>query len=352
MSKEELSRRDFLRKTSLATAGAIVTAASVSKAAQTKKPVDTSKILNYNENMEYRRLGKTNLMVSACAMGGHWKRVNVMNQDLVKNRTEVMSRLIDVGINYVDACWGGEVMTYSQALKGRRDKMYLALSNGSKEPRNPEWRTAKKLLESLDQLLTDSGQDYTDLWRITMYEPGGRHSFDTSCEVALALEKAKQQGKARFGGFSTHDRRWTKFMIDYFPQIDAVCFPYTAMSKKAPKGSLFDALKKNDVGAFGIKPFASNSLFKGDSSPGNPHEEEDNRRARMAIKNVLASTDTIIPIPGLISIPQVDNIVLAIKERREGDLGAVEKAEWDGVATEMWNNLPANYQWLKDWEYV
>ena len=72
----------------------------------------------------------------------------------------------------------------------------------------------------------------------------------------------------------------------------------------------------------------------------------------MAIKNVLASTDTIIPIPGLISIPQVDNIVLAIKELREGDLGAVEKAELHGAATEMWNNLPANYQWLKDWEYV
>ena len=34
--------------------------------------------------------------------------------------------------------------------------------------------------------------------------------------------------------------------------------------------SLFTALKEHDVGAFGIKPFASNSLFKGDSSPGSP----------------------------------------------------------------------------------
>ena len=34
---------------------------------------DTSKIRNYNEQMEYRRCGKTGLMVSAVALGGHWK---------------------------------------------------------------------------------------------------------------------------------------------------------------------------------------------------------------------------------------------------------------------------------------
>jgi predicted aldo/keto reductase-like oxidoreductase len=311
--------------------------------------MDASKILNYNENMEYRRLGKTDLMVSAVAMGGHWKRINVMNQDFDKNRHEVVSRLIDVGINYIDACWGGEVKAYSKALKGRREKMYLALSNGSKEPRYEEYRTAKKLLQSLDELLLESKQDYTDLWRITALEPGGRHSFNTSCEIVTAIEKAKQQGKARFGGFSTHDRRWIKFMVEYFPQIDVVCFPFTTMSKAAPKGSLFAALKKHDVGAFGIKPFASNSLFKGDSSLGNPHAEEDDRRARMAIRYILYATE-LIPIPGLISIHQVNNVVEAIQERRELDLA--ELNELEGAAKETWANLPSEYEWLKEWQYV
>ena len=50
--------------------------------------------------------------------------------------------------------------------------------------------------ESLDETLQASGQDYTDLWRITCFEPGGRHSFNTSCEMIEALEKAKQLGKA------------------------------------------------------------------------------------------------------------------------------------------------------------
>jgi predicted aldo/keto reductase-like oxidoreductase len=353
MSLDNLSRRDFIKKTSAATAGTLV-AASAALADEKKKvdkPVDTSKILNYNENMEYRRFGKTDLMISAISMGGHWKRVDVMDQDLDKNRYEIVSKCIDSGINYIDACWGGEVMVYSKALKGRRDKMYLALSNGSKEPRNKNYRTAKKLLQSLDELLLASGQEYTDLWRITALEPGGRHSFDTSCEIVAAIEKAKQQGKARFGGFSTHDRRWTKFMIEYFPQVDAVCFPYTAMSKKAPKGSLFTALKKNDVGALGIKPFASNSLFKGDSSPGNPHEKEDDRRARMALRYILYSTD-IVPIPGLINDHQIDNVLLAIKERREQDLMGNIELETPVESDEGWASLPKNYEWLKEWEYV
>jgi len=354
MSSENLSRRDFIKKTSAATAGTLVAASAVMADENKKKeekPVDTSKILNYNENMEYRRFGKTDLMISAVSMGGHWKRVDVMNQDLDKNRHDVVSKLIDSGINYIDACWGGEVMIYSEALKGRRDKMYLALSNGSKEPRNKNYRTAKKLLQSLDELLLDSGQEYTDFWRITALEPGGRHTFDTCCEIVTALEKAKQQGKSRFGGFSTHDRRWIKFMIEYFPQIDMVCFPYTAMSKKAPKGSLFTALKKNDVGAFGIKPFASNSLFKGDSSPGNPNAEEDDRRARMAIRYILYSTD-IVPIPGLINDHQIDNMLLAIEERRQQDLMGNIELETPVEGDEAWANLPSNYQWLKDWEYV
>jgi aryl-alcohol dehydrogenase-like predicted oxidoreductase len=298
--------------------------------------VNTSKILNYNQNMEYRRHGKTNLMVSAVCLGGHSRS----NQ---AERNDIVSRAIDVGINYIDACWDNEVKRDAKALKGRRDKMYLALSHGAKEVRNDEFRTAKKLLQSLDELLRDSGQEYTDLWRITCYEPGGRHSFNTACEVVGALEKAKKQGKARFIGFSTHDRRWTKFMIEFFPQIDCVCFPFTTMSKAAPKDSIFETLKKYDIGAFGIKPFAAGSLFsRGDKT-------ERNRRARLAIRYIL-NTNTVIPIPGLNSIEHIDNIAKAVMERRQLDIK--EKAELDNANKQALAALPNNYQWLKNWQYV
>jgi aryl-alcohol dehydrogenase-like predicted oxidoreductase len=205
------------------------------------------------------------------------------------------------------------------------------------------------MLEGLDELLRESGQEYTDLWRIVCLEPGGQHSFNTSCEIVTALEKAKKQGKARFIGMSSHDRRWLKFMIEYFPQVDVVLFPYTAKSKRMPKDSIFDALKKCDAGAFGIKPFASNSIFKGTSAPDDPHAEEDNRMARLALRYILCNP-YIIPIPGLVTAQQVDNAALAVRERRQLDLA--ESARLENAMGRAWSKLPGHYQWLKNWEYV
>jgi aryl-alcohol dehydrogenase-like predicted oxidoreductase len=334
MGNEHMSRREFVRD---ATVTAATVAAGLSAATSaTAQPKDTTKILSDKPDMEYRRLGKTDAMVSAVCLGGHSRS----NQE---QRREIISRCMDAGINYIDACWDNEVKRDAKALKGRRDKVYLALSHGAKEVRNEDFRTAKKLLGSLDELLRDSGQEYTDLWRITCMEPGGRHTFNTACEIAKALETAKKQGKARFAGFSSHDRRWIQFMIEYFPQIDVVCFPFTTMSKRAPQDSLFDALKKRDVGAFGIKPFAAASLFGADD------REENDRRGRLAIRYIL-HTNTVVPIPGMNSIEQVDNVVKAIAERRQLDVK--ESAELEQAGQQAWASLPAHYQWLRNWEYV
>jgi len=351
MAGEGVSRRRFLRDASVTAAG-VVAGGLVSRARALSAAEEAAirRTPSYNPEMEYRRLGKTGLWVSAVGLGGHWKRINVMKQDFDENRRRVVYRCMEVGINYIDACCRAEVLAYSRALKGRRDKVFMALSYCGREVRNENYRTAKKLLESLDSLLAESKQEYTDLWRITCFEPGGRHTFNTSCEIVEALERAKKQGKARFVGISSHDRRWLKMMIEYFPQIEVVLFPYTAMSKVAPKDSLFDAVKKCDVGVFGIKPFASNSLFKGNSAPDSPYAEEDDRRARLAIRYILCNPAITAPIPGLISEHQVDNVALAIKERRQLDLK--ERAELERAGEQMWARLPGHYQWLKDWEYV
>jgi len=70
----------------------------------------------------------------------------------------------------------------------------------------------------------------------------------------------------------------------------------------------------------------------------------------MAIRYILCNPAITAPIPGLINTHQVDNVVAAIKERRE--LDKEEKAELKQAATEMWARLPEDYQWLKEWENV
>jgi predicted aldo/keto reductase-like oxidoreductase len=338
MERRKVTRRQFIRDSAVVATGAAVSFGFVpgrTGEASAAEAADTSKILNYHPNMEYRRLGKTNAMVSAVGLGGH-------SQADDKERSEIINRCLDIGINYIDSTGSGELLRDLKALGNRREKVYLGISETGREPRNPDFRTANQLVQVLDEMLRGAKLEHTDLWRITMYEPGGRHSFDTSCEVVEALERAKKQGKTRFIGLSSHDRRWFKFMIEYFPQIEVILFPFTTMSKAAPKDSLFEALKRRDVGAFGIKPFAAASLFTG-------KQEEDDRRARLAIRYILHS-DTVIPIPGINSATEVDNLAKAMMERRELDVK--EKAELHRAAGEMWANLPARYQWLKDWEYV
>jgi hypothetical protein len=58
----------------------------------------------------------------------------------------------------------------------------------------------------------------------------------------------------------------------------------------------------------------------------------------------------VIPIPGLNNVGEVDNVAKAVAERRQ--LDTEEKAELENAAGQAWANLPPNYQWLKNWEYV
>ncbi len=385
MDRNRFNRREFMTA-GTAGAGAVVAGlaqaqtkpaakakkAAPAKAAPAKTPSRRS-ILNFNENMEYRPLGKTGLMISAISLGGHWKRIGtVIGNDVapkryadndwtylklpgfMEARDRVLSHCIDVGINYIDCMAAPEVVAHGQLLKGRRDKIYFGYGWWPKEPRFPEWRDAKKLLAGLDENLKQAGLDYVDLWRITLPMEGVPDLSELQRVEEASIEgltRAKKQGKARFTGVSTHNRVWLKSLIEQYPDVIQVAiFPYTAASKELPTDSLFDTIKEYNVGTFGIKPFADNSLFMGDGSLNHPAAADDDRRARLALRYILNNPAITAPIPGMINVHQVDNAVQAIRERRQLDVK--EKAELDQAGQEMWARLRPGYEWLRDWEYV
>ena len=369
MVDSPLTRRAFVSGASTAAAGLALglAGAGIVRAGNPEK-ADTSKILNYNPDMEYRRCGRTGMTTSCVCLGGHWKRVDKIvpglfkggswlsakldNADFEQNRRDVVTRCIERGINHIDACTGEEVVTYAKALKGRRDKMYLHYSWYQKEARNAAWRTFEKLKEGFDAGLKEAGLDYVDVWRITCFEQSTRHTDAEMEAIAKVLEWAKKSGRARFTGISSHDQPHIKRMIETHPQqMEVIVTPYTAKTKVVddPNG-LWAAMRKHDVGWFGIKPFASGSVFQGDSSPGNPHEKTDNEMARLIIRYILCNPAITAPIPGMITMEQVDNMALAVLERRELDLQ--EKAQLDATMDRAWAQLPYHYQWLKNWETV
>jgi aryl-alcohol dehydrogenase-like predicted oxidoreductase len=307
--------------------------------------------------MEYRRLGKTGLQISALALGGHWKGLapvlgrpftgsgydetdfeNIRAADFVANRHAVVSRALELGINYIDACAPPEVLAYSQVLRGRRDRVYLGYSWHTREPRFPQWRTAARLVRGLEEGFAEAGLDYADLWRISLPvegvdDPGERLRIEEA--TAGALDLAKRRGLARFTGVSSHDASWLRMMIERYPtQIEVVLFPYTGASRPAA-GGLLDAARACDTGAIGIKPFGGGALFAGDG--------EDDARARLALRGILSNTALAATAPGMAGIAQVENAAQAVAEPR--GIGQEEQAALD----RLWTTAPA---WLRAWDRV
>jgi len=351
MSQSHVNRRQFVQASATAAAGLGVAGGVVGGPGEARADTDPKKTRSYNENMEYRRLGRTNLMVSAISMGGHWKRIPFQrgSDEFKKNRREVIHAALDHGVNYIDACWSGEVVEYAAALGNRREEIYFGFDWTL--GRNPKIvDTVEPLKRGLNDGLRETGLEYVDVWRITLREQTTRNTEQQIENVMAALEWGKKTGKARFTGVSTHHRPWIAEAVAKYPQLEVVITPYNAGSKEKPVGSMFDALRKHDVGMIGIKPFASGTVFQSRGEPDSPTKEEDDERARMCLRYALCCDVLAASIPGLITVDQVTNAARSVKERREFDLAEAQR--FQQMTDEMWANLPDHYQWLKEWEWV
>jgi aryl-alcohol dehydrogenase-like predicted oxidoreductase len=342
----------------------------------------TKDIVNYNSKMHYRRLGKTGLMLSEVSLGGHFKNrgggrfwdtfaKDEVPEDVSKNRTEVISASIEMGLNYLDITTAAECLLYGVALKGRREKMIVGADDHRLGPRNPANRNVKALMQNIDECLRRLQTDYLDIWRVQA-DMAGRNS-DADVEVMIeTFQKARDAGKARHFGISTHSRPWAQHVIEKFPEVEMFIFPCTARTKEKGQAptrdnveevnpgygadqskSIFESLKQNDVGLVTIKPFSGGSLFKGGGKFPviGVGSKQQNDLARLVLQCIISNPRITATVPGLTTIYEVENAARASDARLSG-MTPREKQWVARVTEEHWRQLPEEYQWLRDWEIV
>jgi len=383
--KSRLSRRAFIRNTSILAGGTVAGTLGGNAGADNccGGKIDTRKIVNYNEKMHYRRLGKTNLMLSEVSLGGHWKNRgggrywdtfanDEVPADVVKNRTEVISACIDVGINYLDITTAAECLAYGAALKGRREKMIVGADDHRLGPRNPANRNVKALTFNIDECLRRMKTDYLDIWRVQA-DMRGRNS-DEDVEIMIeAFQKAHKAGKTLHFGISTHSRPWAQHVIEKYPEVEMFIFPCTAKTREkgqkpikanvveASPGygsdqsqSIFTSLKKQDVGLVTIKPFFGGSLFKIPAKfpVMGVGDKNENDLARLTLQCILSNEVITATVPGLTTQYEVENAAMASYTRPVAKMTPADREWLEKITDEQWASLPQEYTWLRDWEVV
>jgi len=145
--------------------------------------------------MERRAFGNTDMVVSILGFGG----AEIGNADQ-RTVDRLLHSAMDAGLNMIDTaeCYGSSEELIGKALAGRRDDCYLFTKCGHAAGMDyPDWDPVL-LARSIDRSLERLKVDYVDVVHL--------HSCSEEVlrrgEVIEVLQRAKEQGKTRYIGYS------------------------------------------------------------------------------------------------------------------------------------------------------
>ncbi|MCA9838825.1 MAG: aldo/keto reductase, partial [Trueperaceae bacterium] len=209
--------------------------------------------------MEKRQLGKTDMQVSR--LGSGLSEIGYGGID-EKRAAEVLNNALDLGINFLDtaACYNVSEEFVGKSVAHRRTEYYLATKAGhvaggyEGEP----W-TAKTITDSIDRSLKRMNTDYLDLVQL--------HSCGLDVlqkgEAIEALQKAQQEGKTRYIGYSG-DNDAAVWAVES-GLFDTLQTSFNLVEQKA-RHTLFDKIREKGMGLIIKRPIA-NSAWGASSSP-------------------------------------------------------------------------------------
>lgn len=217
--------------------------------------------------MEYRRLGKSELVVSEISLGSWLTYGGAVEAERARS---CIDRAFDLGINFFDTAnvygHGAAESFLGDALAGR-DRSSYVLATKAYFPMSPTDKglsaaqVAKQSEASLRRLRTD----HVDLYQCHRYDR------DTPLEETMAaLTALVDQGKARYIGFS----EWTPDQIRAAAAIPGVARfvssqPEYSILHRKPEPEVFPLCASAGIGQIVWSPLAQGALT-GKYRPGQP----------------------------------------------------------------------------------
>src|SRR5580658_6241573 len=246
--KRGSTRRSFLKGAAIL--GATTVAERMSLAQGQQNPSHLS-VANSGETVPRRPLGRTDIQVSAMALGGYHLG-SARNQ---QEANEIVAQAMDAGINFFDNAWdyhdGHSEEVLGIALKGKRQQA-VVMTKVCTHGRGKDV-AMRQLEESLRRLQTD----HLDVWQIheVIYETDPELIFAQG-GAAEALLQAKQQGKVRAIGFTGHkDPSIHLRMLSHNFPFDTVQMPLNCLdaSFRSFETNVLPEARKQGIGVLGMK---------------------------------------------------------------------------------------------------
>jgi hypothetical protein len=277
------TRRDFL------SAGLLTSVAGLVPATNTwaEETPPSSK------GLSYRTLGKTGLKVTSVGFGC-----------MITSDASVIARAADMGINYFDTCrsyqHGNNERLVATGLQGKRQSIWLSSKT--------DGTTKQAALQELDTSLRELATDHLDIWYLHMKDTPDQ----LVDELFEAQQIARQQGKIRFTGVSTHKAPVIVPLLIRKGATDVVLAAYNFTMDKG----FSDALAQADAAGMGVVAMKVMAGGFRKNKPDDPMGSKLKREGTMlaALKWALREKYVDTTIPGITDMDQLQENVRAMTE--------------------------------------
>jgi aryl-alcohol dehydrogenase-like predicted oxidoreductase len=233
--------------------------------------------------MKYRRLGKTELVVSVVGFGA-WQFGGEWGQQFTPTEVDrLLGRAKEVGINLIDTaeCYGDHLSEslIGQTIQNDRDTWIVASKFGHKFHSNFErtdhW-SPSEVRQQLEDSLKALRTDYIDLYQ---FHSGKDEVFDND-DLWAMLQKQVEAGKIRHLGVSVSNNIDARHQTERASQVGAgaIQVVYNRLDRD-PEKVVLPICQEQDLGVLARVPLASGFL-SGKYRPGTKFIKENDIRSR------------------------------------------------------------------------